>query len=343
MRVVVTGGAGYLGSVLCAKLLEAGYSVRVLDSLLYGGASLLPVAGHQSFQLCREDIRDADLSDLLDGAEAVVHLAAVVGDPACARDPELAVEVNREASLRLIDAARARGVSRFIFASTCSNYGRMADTSVFAEEDHELRPVSLYAETKVAVERRLLSAELGEMCPLVFRFATLYGLSPRMRFDLTVNQFTMEMFVKRRLTVFGEQFWRPYVHVRDAAHAILIGLRAPAQAVNRQVFNIGSTSENYRKMDIVTLIQGRLRSKAKVDFVAKAEDPRDYRVSFAKAQRILDFCPTYTVPKGIDEIIRALEHRIVDPSATTSYNAATEVTGERRPMQRSRSTSRARQ
>lgn len=335
MRVVVTGGAGYLGSVLCAKLLEAGYSVRVLDSLLYGGAPLLPVIGHQSFQLCRGDIRNAVLSDLLDGADAVVHLAAVVGDPACARDPEAAVEVNREASLRLIDAAGAHGVRRFIFASTCSNYGRMADTTVFAEEDHELRPVSLYAETKVAVERRLLSAELGEMCPLIFRFATLYGLSPRMRFDLTVNQFTMEMFVQRRLTVFGEQFWRPYVHVRDAAQAILDGLCAPAQAVNRQVFNIGSTTENYRKIDIVTLIQERLRSKAKVDFVAKAEDPRDYRVSFAKAQRVLGLCPIYTVPKGIDEIIRALEHGIVDPGATTSYNAEATVTGERRPMHRS--------
>jgi nucleoside-diphosphate-sugar epimerase len=335
MRVVVTGGAGYLGSVLCAKLLEAGYSVHVLDSLLYGAAPLLPVIGHQNFQFCRGDIRNAVLSDLLDGVDAVVHLAAVVGDPACARHPDVAAEVNREASLRLIDAAEQHGVKRFIFASTCSNYGRMADTTVFAEEDHELRPVSLYAETKVAVERRLLSSEARDMCPLVLRFATLYGLSPRMRFDLTVNEFTMEMFDQRRLTVFGEQFWRPYVHVRDAAQAILDGLRAPAQAVNRQVFNIGSTKENYRKIDIVTLIQERLRPRATVDFVAKAEDPRDYRVSFAKAQRVLGLRPVYTVPKGIDEVIRALELGMVDPRAPASYNAETEVTGETRPVQRS--------
>lgn len=341
MRVVVTGGAGYLGAVLCAKLLESGYSVRVLDSLLYGGASLLPVAGHQNFQFWRADIRDTTvLDDLLDGTDAVVHLAALVGDPACARNPEAAVEVNREASFRLIDAARAHSVGRFIFASTCSNYGRMADTTVFAEEDHDLRPVSLYAESKVAVERRLLSAELGEMCPLVYRFATLYGLSPRMRFDLTVNEFTMEMLVKGRLTVFGEQFWRPYIHVRDAAQAILVGLGAPVQAVNRQVFNIGSTSENYRKMDIVTLIQGRLRSKAKVDFVRKAEDPRDYRVSFAKAQRVLGLCPAYNVLNGIDEIIRALERGIVEPGAPTSYNVPTAATEQKRPM-RPRSIGRA--
>jgi nucleoside-diphosphate-sugar epimerase len=333
MRVVVTGGAGYLGSVLSLKLLEAGYSVRVLDSLLYGGAPLLPVAGHQNFQLFKGDIRDAELlSDVLDRADAVVHLAAVVGDPACARDPDLAVDVNREASLRLIDAARAHGVSRFIFASTCSNYGRMADTTALAEEDHELRPVSLYAETKVAVESRVLSAELGEMCPLVYRFATLYGLSPRMRFDLTVNQFTMEMLTQRKLIVFGEQFWRPYVHVRDAAQAIIDGLRAPAQAVSRQVFNIGSTTENYRKIDIIRLIQERLRSKAKVELVARAEDPRDYRVSFAKAQRILGLCPIYDVPNGIEEIILALEHGMVDPGATTSTNTAEPPTVERRSI-----------
>jgi nucleoside-diphosphate-sugar epimerase len=329
MLIVVTGGAGYLGSVLCAKLLAAGYSVRVLDSLLYGGAPLLSVIGHHGFRLCQKDIRNAELSDLLDGADAVVHLAAVVGDPACARDPRRAAEVNLRASLRLIEAAARQGVKRFIFASTCSNYGRMPDTSVLAEEDHELRPVSLYAEMKVAVERQLLSAELGDMCALVFRFATLYGLSPRMRFDLTVNQFTMEMFVQGKLTVFGEQFWRPYVHVRDAARAIFDALGASTQKVKRQVFNIGSTAENYRKIDIVRLIQERLSSPANVDFVAKAEDPRDYRVSFAKAQRVLGFSPVYTVSTGIDEIICALSHGIVDPSAPTSYNVEMKEADER--------------
>jgi nucleoside-diphosphate-sugar epimerase len=323
MHVVVTGGGGYLGSVLCPHLLGFGHSVTVLDSLLYGGAPLLPVAGRHGFRLVQGDIRDGALLDsVLDGADAVVHLAAVVGDPACARDPHTAAEVNREGSLRLIAAAVAHQVKRFIFASTCSNYGRMADTSLFAEERHELRPVSLYAETKVAVEDQLLSADMGAICPVVYRFATLYGLSPRMRFDLTVNQFTMEMLTERKLTAFGEQFWRPYVHVRDAAHAIAIGLQAPEQAVRGEIFNIGSTAENYRKIDIIELIQERLTPKAKIDLIAQVEDPRDYRVSFAKAQRILGLSPRYNVRDGIEELIFALEHGIVHPAAATCYNVA---------------------
>ena len=321
MHVVVTGGAGYLGSVLCLKLLEAGHTVSVLDHLAYGGASLLPLAGRRGFQLVVGDTRDnAAVSRILDGAEAVVHLAAIVGDPACARDPDIAIAVNREASLKLMDAARDRGIKRLIFASTCSNYGRMIDTTVLAEESHELRPVSLYAETKVAVEQHLLSMDPGEMCPVVYRFATLYGLSPRMRFDLTVNQFTMEMLTRKQLTVFGEQFWRPYVHVRDAAQAILLGLQAPAATVRGQVFNIGSTDENYRKLDIIEMVQKQLRSKAAISVVAVAEDPRDYRVSFAKVQRVLGFNPLYSVRDGIEEIMFALEHGIVNPAAEASYN-----------------------
>jgi nucleoside-diphosphate-sugar epimerase len=321
MRVLVTGGAGYLGSVLCLTLLQRGHSVKVLDALLHGGASLLPVAGRRQFQLLAGDIRErALLAHALDGVDAIVHLAAVVGDPACAQDPETAIEVNREASFRLIEAACAHGIRRFIFASTCSNYGRMADTNAFANEDHELRPVSLYAETKVAVEHQLLLSEFGRMCPVVYRFATLYGLSPRMRFDLTVNQFTMEMLTKKELTVFGEQFWRPYVHVRDAAEAIARGLQAPAESVSREVFNIGSTAENYRKIDIIALVQERLRSKAKISVVRKAEDPRDYRVSFEKVKQVLGFDPVYRVSEGIDELILALEHNIIDPAARTYYN-----------------------
>jgi nucleoside-diphosphate-sugar epimerase len=323
MRVVVTGGAGYLGSVLCLQLLEAGCSVGVLDRLVYGGGPLLPIAGRRGFRLFHGDIRDeAVIERCLDGADALVHLAAVVGDPACAREPELAVAVNREGSMRLIAACKRHGVRRFVFASTCSNYGQMADTSLLAEEDHELRPVSLYANTKVVVERHLLSTETGAMCPVVYRFATLYGLSPRMRFDLTVNEFTMEMAKKGQLTVFGEQFWRPYVHVRDAARAIVAGLTAPSDAVYRQVFNIGSSAENHRKIDIVSMIQERLRSKAKIKIVTKAEDPRNYKVSFDKVKRILGFDPLYRVEDGIEEILTALKHGIINPEGEHYYNVA---------------------
>ena len=175
------------------------------------------------------------------GCDAVVHLAAIVGNPACARQPDLSRSVNLDSSLTLIEESRKAGVSRFIFASTCSNYGKMSDPTKYVDEDSDLSPVSLYAETKVAVERALLqSSDRGaKWCPTPLRFATVFGVSTRMRFDLTVNEFTMEMLTKKRLVVFGEQFWRPYIHVRDAARGIKLVLEAPATKVARTGIQCG--------------------------------------------------------------------------------------------------------
>ena len=266
-------------------------------------------------------MRDADrVHSALQGVDAVVHLAAIVGDPACARDPELAKAVNLEASLGLFAEAQEAGARRFLFASTCSNYGRMADTSVLATEEHELRPVSLYAETKVAVERTLLAAPARPTAATVLRLATLYGLSPRMRFDLTVNEFVMQMLVHRKLVVFGEQFWRPYVHVRDAARAFAMVLASPAGAVAGRVFNVGDTQENYRKSDLLERMEVRIPG-AEIQRVKKAEDPRDYRVSFARIHERLGFSVTRRVPDGIDEIATALESGLIeDPHHPAHYN-----------------------
>ncbi|MCO6418409.1 NAD(P)-dependent oxidoreductase [Siccirubricoccus sp. KC 17139] len=289
------------------KLLRSGHQVRVLDSLRFGGQALLPLLAEPGFRFFPGDVRDPEaVARALDGVDAVVHLAAVVGDPNCAAEPELAVAVNQEASLALL---RAVGKRRMVFASTCSNYGRMADTSVLATEEHELRPVSLYAETKVAVERALLEA--GHT---VLRFATLYGLAARTRFDLTVNQFAAEMQVLGKITVFGEQFWRPYVHVQDAAAGIALALSSPREKVAGEVFNVGATTENYRKQDIIELVQQRLRRKAEVIRVARNEDPRDYRVSFDKIATRLGFKPERTVAHGIDEVVSAFESGIFRPS-----------------------------
>jgi nucleoside-diphosphate-sugar epimerase len=321
MKILITGGAGYLGSVLSLHLTKAGHDVRVLDSLLYGGESLLGLAGQPGFEFQRGDVRDPDaVKQALAGVDSVVHLAAIVGDPACARDPELTREVNLEASLALIAAARKSGVRRFVFASTCSNYGRMVDTSVLATEDSELRPVSLYAETKVAVERTLLDLPAQPMAGTVTRFSTLYGLSPRMRFDLTVNEFVMELMVHRKLVVYGEQFWRPYVHVRDAARAVAMVLESPAEQVAGQVFNVGDTRENYRKADLLQLMRARIPD-AEVQSVPKAEDPRDYRVSFERIRSHLGYSITRRVPDGIGEIASALEAGLIEnPKRPCHYN-----------------------
>jgi len=324
MKILVTGGAGYLGSVLSPLLIAEGHTVCVMDNLMHGGRSVLSSFGHPQFRLLRDDIRDETaVASALTDADAVVHLAAIVGDPACARDPQLATAVNDHASERLVNAAAAAGVRRFVFASTCSNYGRMTDTSIAATEEHELRPLSLYAETKVATERRLLQRSDERMSGTVLRFATLFGPSPRMRFDLTVNQFVKEAFTDRALTVFGEQFWRPYVHVRDAARAIAAVLSAPTDEVAGQVFNVGHSQENYRKLDLVALIREHVPDLA-VSFVHVADDPRDYRVSFERIRAVLGFEPSTRVPEGITQLISALEAGLFGSFDDPSYSNTSE-------------------
>jgi len=329
-RVLVTGGAGYIGSVVSRELLARGYEVRVLDALLYGGTSLLGVLGEERFNFLRGDIRSTQaVTAALEGIDAVVHLAALVGDPVCSRKPELAKTVNLEGALQLFDLSRQRGVQRFLFASTCSNYGRMADTTTYLTEESELRPVSLYAQTKVAVEQALLSAARSSETPVVtvLRFATVFGLSPRMRFDLTVNEFTVELLVKRKLTIFGEQFWRPYIHVRDAAQAVCLALEAPPAQVHGQAFNAGDTSQNFQKGTLAELVRSQIGDQCRIERVQKAEDPRDYRVRFEKIARALGFRMTRTVEAGIREVIDAVSSGLISDVGHPRYRNDGEMNG----------------
>jgi len=320
MKILVTGGAGYLGSTLTPFLLAAGHHVRVLDYLAYGGQSLLGVWTHPGFEFIRGDIRDREtLRTAVADRDAVVHLAAIVGDPACSRQPDLARSTNLDASMTLITESQRAGVERFIFASTCSNYGKMKNTNEYVEEDSELSPVSLYAETKVAVETALLKSGRSEhWCPTPLRFATIYGVSPRMRFDLTVNEFTLEMLTKKRLKVYGEQFWRPYVHARDAARAIELILQSSPALVGGRVFNVGATDQNFQKQQLVAMIRP-YAPDAVIEFVFKAEDPRDYRVSFARISDQLGFRITRTVADGISEIAHLVQENVLDNFADQKY------------------------
>jgi len=320
--ILVTGGAGYVGSILVEELLAHGHRVRVLDSLAHGSIpSLLQVWGREDFDFQRGDVRDeAARSKAIADVQAVIHLAAIVGDPACRREPDLAREVNLDATRALLDEAERAGVERFAFASTCSNYGKMADGDQLATEELELRPVSLYAETKVAAELDVLERARNGLATTCLRFATVYGASPRMRFDLTVNEFTRDMALGPELVVFGEQFWRPYIHVRDAAQAARTAVEAPVEAVSGQVFNVGLTSENYRKLDIVELLRTRF-PEAAVRFVHRDEDPRDYRVSFEKVKEQLGFEADWSVAAGIDEVSSLLDSGLVsDPFAAMYRN-----------------------
>jgi nucleoside-diphosphate-sugar epimerase len=258
----------------------------------------------------------------MSGCRSVVHLAAIVGDPACRKEPELAVETNVNASKRLYESANGMGCGRFVFASTCSNYGKMADPDRYMTEESPLAPVSLYAETKVEFEKYLLGQSRGNPCkPTCLRFSTVYGHSPRIRFDLTVNEFSKDMYLGRELQVYGEQFWRPYCHVADLARSILQVLRSPLENVSHEVFNVGDTAENYTKKMLVEEIL-KVIPDAKVKYVPRDEDPRDYKVGFEKIRARLGFRITRRVPDGISEVIRVLRTGLLsDPDDRKYYNS----------------------
>lgn len=307
--ILVTGAAGYIGSVITRRLLEAGFAVRALDILRSGGESLLELWGHSDFSFIKGDVRDAaTVAQAAAGCYGVAHLAAIVGDPACRKEPDLARSTNLDGSKLLYEAANRAGCERFVFASTCSNYGKMADPESFVTEESDLSPLSIYAETKVAFEKYLLGQPRTNPCiPTCLRFSTVYGLSPRMRFDLTVNEFTREVALGKKLVIFGEQFWRPYCHVADLARSVIAVIQAETASVGFDVFNVGDTTENYTKQMIVDEILRQIPS-AVVEKVSRKEDPRDYRVNFDKIRSRIGFKITKRLPDGIREIREILEH-----------------------------------
>lgn len=324
-RIVVTGGAGYVGSAVVDHMLNAGYHVTALDKLMFGGEGLLPFWHRPNFEFAPLDLCDhPGVRNFFErhSFNSVIHLAAIVGDPACSKYPDLAEKTNWEAAVNLVNCCAANGVERFVFASTCSNYGKMETGNEYVTEDSKLAPVSLYAELKVKFERYLLEADFAKgFCPTALRFSTVYGISPRMRFDLTINEFVKEVALGRKLEIFGENFWRPYCHVVDFSRAFEIVINSPKNLVSRDVFNVGSTKENYTKAMIWNLIE-RVMPLAECKFVEKAEDPRDYRVSFEKIKNILGFEPTRLVLDGIQEVSLALDAGVFQhPDSNRHRNA----------------------
>ena len=320
MKVLVTGGAGYIGSVLVRQLLNKGYHVRALDSLKFGGEALYDVMLHPHFEFMKGDVQnEADVKKALEGIDAVAHLAAIVGDPACKKFSDEALQTNWHGSVALFEAAENAGVKRFVFASTCSNYGKMPDPGSFVTETSELNPVSLYAELKVKFEKYLLEERKeARICSTALRFSTVYGFSPRIRFDLTVNEFTRNATINGEQEIWGAQFWRPYCHVDDLARAVILVLESDEEKVRANVYNVGSTEENYTKGMIIEEVC-KVVPDTKVNYVEMNEDPRDYRVNFDKIKNELGYTITKTVPEGVQEIYTLLKSGIVTDSFSEKF------------------------
>ena len=318
--VLVTGGAGYIGSMLTRDLLARGYQVVVADTLLFGGGPLVDLLSHPGFAFSKTDITEVDdLGSLFARRrfDAVVHLASIVGDPACKAQPELATRTIWEGSKNLFELCERQGTERFVFASTCSNYGKM-ESDRMLDEDSPLRPVSLYAELKVRFEQYLLE-RLTPVDFTILRFATVYGLSLRPRFDLTVNEFARDALVKGELEIYGQHFWRPYCHVRDIVQAVALVLGSERERVSSLAFNVGSDEENYQKRMIAEEIAKQM--PVRVNYVEKDEDPRDYRVRFDRI-KALGFTPHLRLPDGIREIKFAIEDGLIsDPYAPRYSNS----------------------
>jgi len=303
-NVLVIGGAGYIGSALLPKLLERGYKVRLLDLLLYGTEPIQDVLNHPRLELVQADFLLVDkVVEAMYGMDAVIHLGAIVGDPACALDEQLTIEVNLMATRMIAEVAKGLGVKRFLFASTCSVYGASDET---LDERSALKPVSLYARSKIASEKALLSMVDDRFTPVILRFATIFGLSGRTRFDLVVNLLTAKAMVDGQITVFGGDQWRPFVHVDDAAYAVLKAMEAPRLVVRNQVFNVGSNEQNYTLYQAGELIQ-RLVPTAELIDKGMDGDRRNYRVDFTKIRRAIGFEPRWTLETGVQQVIQAIQ------------------------------------
>ncbi|HWO00260.1 MAG TPA: NAD(P)-dependent oxidoreductase [Blastocatellia bacterium] len=317
IRVLVIGGAGYIGSALLPKLLARGYRVRLLDLLIYGTEPIEETIHHPNLEIMKADFRQVDaVVAAMRNVDAVVHLGAIVGDPACALDEELTIEVNLMATRMIGEVAKGSNVSRFIFASTCSVYGANPAT---LDERSSLNPVSIYARSKIASERVLTSMAGSGFGPTSLRFGTIYGLSGRTRFDLVVNLLTAKAIVDHRITIFGGNQWRPFVHVDDAAEAVLRVLEAPLSLVGNQIFNVGSDEQNYTIGQVGEVI-ARLVPGAELVSEGSDTDTRDYKVSFAKLVNTLGFAPRWTLEKGVKQVIEAMESGVVRDYRAAKYS-----------------------
>ena len=322
-HIVITGGAGYIGSLLTAQLLNLGYKVTVIDSLLFGGESLLTFFSNPNFYFYKSDVTDsrclkASLRRDWPKAYAVIHLAGIVGFPACqAIGHQAATYYNVDATKNIYEQASAIGIKKFIFSSTYSVYG-MSRTDESVDETSALNPQSLYAETKIKAEEFLLPQNA-----VIFRLATLYGISPRTRFDLIINQFVLDAFTKRELLIYQRGYKRSFIHVRDVTDGFILAIEKLDPTNGAQLYNLGTDDGTFTKDQIVQMIIKRLPdTMVEYKDLTFGGDMRDISVSFAKIRQELGFTAKISVDEGVKEVVNALRLGLIrEPNHIRYRNA----------------------
>lgn len=334
-NVLLIGGAGYIGSALLPRLLGAGYRVRLLDLFVYGKEPIAEYLNHPNLELIQADFRQVDsVVKAMQDIGTVIHLGAIVGDPACALNEDLTIEVNLIATRMIAEVAKGQGVSRFIFASTCSVYGA-SDQAL--DERSALNPISLYARSKIACEKVLLGLRGSSFHPVILRFGTVYGLSGRTRFDLVINVLAAKALIDGVITVYGSDQWRPFVHVADAARAVMLALDVPVDKLQPAIFNVGSDEQNRTLGQVGELVQRMVPSAELTCTDDDSIDRRNYRVSFARVRQALQFSPEWTIEAGITQVLEEIRNGNVtdylDPRYSNVKFLSEEVGRNKLPVQ----------
>jgi len=304
-NILVVGGAGYIGSVLVKNLLKENYNVRILDSLIFGYQPLREFLNNPNLEFIKGDFRNVEyVVKTVKHMDAVIHLGAIVGDPACDLNEDLSLEINTAATMLIRQVCKGYGVKKFLYASTCSVYGASDE---IINENSKLNPASLYARSKIQAENAVLSMADSSFAPTVMRLSTAFGLSYRPRFDLVVNLLTAKALKEGKISIFNGFQWRPFIHVEDITRAMMLLIDAPIKIVGNEIFNVGSNSMNHQISDLGKKIEGII-PQTKIEYIANNEDSRNYKVSFDKIRSLLGFNCRYSLENGIIEIKQALEN-----------------------------------
>jgi nucleoside-diphosphate-sugar epimerase len=308
--ILITGGAGYVGSVLTNKLQKEGFKIKVIDSLVFGNDGISSLIENKKIEFFNLDIREYEkISPILKDIDCVIHLAAIVGEPLCKKIPLAAKQINEYATKNLVQLCKKQNVKRFIFASTCSNYGSSLE---IVDETSVVQPLSLYSECKVNSEKFILDMKTDSFETCILRFATAHGLSPRMRFDLLVQEFLHDAIVDNKISIFGADFWRPLIHVDDMANACISTIKASSESVSGEIFNVGSDKENYTKTQLANIIKEFIE-ETEIEIIESKTDPRNYKVSFEKIKNSLNFQVKKTVKDSVADILKEIKSGNLNP------------------------------